>query len=35
MNIKELIGFGFVVFASLSTQLPHVLFKVLPKIDWG
>ena len=32
MNTKELIGMGFVIFASLSTQLPHVLFKHQPKM---
>ena len=32
MDTKEMIGLGFVILASLSTQLPHVLFKHHPKM---
>lgn len=32
MNTKEMIGLVFVILASLSTQLPHVLFKHHPKM---
>lgn len=31
MSTKDLIGIGFVIFASLSTQLPHMLFRHHPK----
>ncbi len=33
MNTKELIGIGFVVLASLTTQLPQVLFRQHPKLS--
>lgn len=32
MSIKELIGIGFVIFASLSIQLPQVMFRHHPKL---
>lgn len=32
MEISEIIGLGYVIFASLSAQLPHVLFRHYPKM---
>ena len=32
MDVKLLIGFGFIIFASLTTQLPHIMFRHIPKM---
>lgn len=35
METKLMIGMGFVVFASLTTQLPHAMFRHYPKVTGG